>query len=67
MRKIMLITAIGAVVVVAVVDGIALMSGSDQTLSDIVFTSSRHTPLIPFLAGLVCGHFFWPMYSSTEK
>ena len=30
-----------------------------DTLSEAVWVVSRDYPLVPFLAGVVCGHFFW--------
>lgn len=38
----------------------ALATGQ-TTLSRVVWTAQRsqYGPLLPFLAGLLCGHFFW--------
>lgn len=35
--------------------------GFDATVSVVVFTLAKAAPIIPFLAGLVVGHFFWPI------
>ena len=32
----------------------------DDTISAIVWRAAAERPLIPFLFGLVMGHFFWP-------
>jgi hypothetical protein len=31
-----------------------------DTLSEQVWAANKATPLVPFLAGVVCGHFFFP-------
>jgi hypothetical protein len=36
-----------------------LFFGQYSTISEWVWTHSRSYPLIPFSAGLLCGHFFW--------
>lgn len=36
-----------------------LNSVPGDTLSEAVWLVSRDYPLVPFLAGLLCGHFFW--------
>lgn len=30
-----------------------------DTISEIVWTISAKRPLLPFLVGVLCGHFFW--------
>jgi hypothetical protein len=30
-----------------------------RTLSQVVWSVSARFPLVPFLAGVLCGHFFW--------
>lgn len=32
----------------------------DETISNVLHRGSLKYPVIPFLAGLICGHFFWP-------
>jgi hypothetical protein len=51
---------LAAIAFLAVYEIYALFTGHD-TLSRAVWTAERseYGPLIPFLAGLVCGHFFW--------
>jgi hypothetical protein len=40
-------------------EGVALWTvAPGDTISEIVWEASRR-PLVPFLAGLLCGHFFW--------
>lgn len=65
-RKIIMIAVIASVLIIGIADAIALIQGSDNTLSQLVYDSAKKSPIIPFLVGLVCGHFFWPMYGSTE-
>lgn len=35
--------------------------GFDATISLVVFTTAKEWPLLPFLTGLICGHFFFPV------
>lgn len=30
-----------------------------DTISEIVWTSTTERPIVPFAAGVLCGHFFW--------
>ncbi len=40
-------------------EGYALLTpASGDTISEITWGLLRH-PLVPFLVGLLCGHFFW--------
>lgn len=32
---------------------------SGDTISEIVWQATRRWPIIAFLAGVLCGHFFW--------
>lgn len=36
----------------------ALFSGNGQTISEITWNLARH-PIVPFLVGVLAGHFFW--------
>ncbi len=31
----------------------------NDTISERIWNVSMHRPLVPFAAGLLCGHFFW--------
>ena len=43
-----------------VYEGVALTTrASGDTISEIIWNVAATRPLIPFLAGLLCGHFFW--------
>jgi len=35
-----------------------------DTISEIVWTATAKRPLLPFAAGVLCGHFFWQRASS---
>jgi hypothetical protein len=41
--------------------------GYDGTISLVVFTMSKAYPVIPFLAGLVCGHLFFPIEGTSGE
>ena len=36
--------------------------GNEGTISVKVWTISQEYPIVPFLFGIVCGHFFWQMH-----
>lgn len=36
-----------------------------DTISEIVWKAAAHRPLVPFAAGLLCGHFFWQRVDSA--
>ena len=38
-----------------------------DTLSEAVWAVSMDYPLLPFLAGILCGHFFWQRKQSGTK
>ena len=38
-----------------------------DTLSEAVWAASHAYPLLPFLAGVVCGHFFWQRRSNGTQ
>lgn len=45
----------------------AVMNGqSGDTISEVVWTESARHLLLPFLAGLLCGHFFWQRRSASQ-
>lgn len=35
--------------------------GSGVSISYIIQNASYSAPLIPFITGMLCGHFFWPV------
>lgn len=49
-----------AVVVLVLWDICCLWRGQDQaTISAVIWGLSRKYPIIPFAAGVLCGHWFW--------
>ena len=40
--------------------------GWDDTISVSTLQLSKKFPVVPFLAGLVCGHLFWPQEPQNE-
>jgi hypothetical protein len=40
--------------------------GWDETISVATLQLSKKFPVVPFLAGLVCGHLFWPQEPKNE-
>ena len=44
-----------------VYDVIAIWRGGvESSISEIILTTSRKRPLLPFAVGVLCGHFFFP-------
>lgn len=39
--------------------------GWGNTISEVVATNSLRHPMIPFLVGVLMGHFFWPQVAVT--
>lgn len=35
-------------------------AGAGDTISEVVLTAVKAHPIVPFLAGVLCGHLFWP-------
>lgn len=49
-----------AVVLLILYDIVAfLWGGQDATISNVIAKLSIDNPIIPFAAGLLCGHLFW--------
>lgn len=40
--------------------------GLDKTISWVIWTNSKEAPIIPFVAGLICGHLFWCACGGVE-
>jgi hypothetical protein len=56
MRKVFL----GLVGGLLVYEAVALANECEgDTISEIMWTATTKRPLVPFAAGLLCGHFFW--------
>lgn len=36
-----------------------------DTISEIVWTATTERPIVPFAAGVLCGHFFWQKKSAA--
>lgn len=52
---------VAAVVVLLAIDAALLLGrGVQSTFSVVVLQQSRRHPVIPFGAGVLCGHLFWP-------
>ena len=49
-----------AISLIAIWDGYAESAGlSHRTVTEIIYLWSRRWPLVPFAAGMICGHLFW--------
>lgn len=59
-RTLTRIVVIAAVAGLLIYDGIILMLyGFEATISEFIVTLSFSEPIVPFLAGVLCGHLFW--------
>lgn len=56
------IVVLAVVVLVLAYDLYAYLKGGQAaTVSWVIWTASKDTPVIPFLSGVLCGHLFWRM------
>jgi hypothetical protein len=52
-------------IVVVMWDSFLIFRGhTDATFSVVLYESARDFPVISFIAGFLCGHVFWQVYSS---
>lgn len=66
-RKITFLFTILSVVLILAYDGVAIyMDGTKASISYLIITSSYKFPIIPFLGGFLCGHFWWPIRQVKE-
>lgn len=48
------------VTIITVIGVDALLFGRDKrTVSEVIWAATRRSPLVPFLFGMLMGHFFW--------
>ena len=48
-----------AVALALVYEGWSALTLKEPTISQMVWRVSKDHPIVPFLAGLLCGHLFW--------
>ena len=49
-------------------EGMALWTTTKgDTISEVVWRLSEQYPILPFLGGVLAGHFFWPRRSTDVK
>ena len=59
-KKSTVIFIVTSLVVIVAYDVWAVIAGGiESTISEVVWSWSIRRPIIPFAAGIVCGHFFW--------
>lgn len=57
---------VGAVFLLLLFDAaMAIALGPDATISNAVTSWAHQYPVIPFLAGMLCGHLFWSQRPSA--
>ena len=61
MKKVTGFFIVGGIIVIAIYDIYALISGGQSaTISSILFNDSKVAPMIPLAFGVLIGHIFWP-------
>lgn len=51
---------VAVIAIVTVYDVWAVAHSYDWTISATLYGAAKQFPIIPFLAGIVCGHLTWP-------
>lgn len=52
--------------IIILVDLFLWIWGEDSTISSVIVDYTYKWPVISFIAGVVCGHLFWPMTKSGK-
>jgi len=61
-KNLTMIVVLAIVVLAIVYDFYAIaLGGTEASISHLIIVYSHKYPLIPFLFGILCGHFFWQM------
>jgi len=59
---------VGAILALGAYDVYALISGGvEATLSRVTLRTALNHPIVPFAAGILCGHLFWPQRLTKEN
>lgn len=46
---------------------VALEPVPGDTISEVILEAARRRVVVPFLAGVLCGHLFWPQYVERKS
>jgi hypothetical protein len=67
-KKITLLLILAAIVILGGWDiYVASNEASGDTISEIILAASLQRPVIPFVAGTICGHLFWPQSRKRSR
>jgi membrane protein insertase Oxa1/YidC/SpoIIIJ len=67
MKKITQIIMVVTTVLILIYDAIAYVKGGGEaTISSIIIVTSHENPLLPFLMGVLMGHFFWRLSPNKD-
>ncbi len=67
MKKATNIFILAALFIIIIYDVYAYaIGGTAATISWIIYQASKEMQMIPFAAGVLCGHFFWQMRVKGE-
>jgi hypothetical protein len=66
MRNATKIIVLGVFIGLIVYDIFAFLLSDNATISVIITDWSYYTPWVPFVAGVLMGHWFWPAKGSSE-
>lgn len=62
-RKLTIAVIVTCTFLIIAYDIYAVMAGGiPATISSVIFDYSKEFPLIPFAFGVLCGHFWFPVY-----
>lgn len=57
---------LAVIVVVLVVYDFSVRNVPGGTISEVILTIAKNSPVLPFLAGVLCGHLFWPQIEEVK-
>lgn len=61
-KRITIIAIVVAIVALGLWDiAAAAFGGASATISDVMAHAAKHNPIVPFAAGVLCGHWFWQL------
>lgn len=59
-RKVTAIVCVGVFIALNVYNVWIASQAPGATISSVMVDTSLQAPLLPFVAGFICGHWFWP-------
>jgi hypothetical protein len=67
MKKITIWVIILTIASLVIYDGLVILSeGTEASISSVIIVAAYELPMIPFVSGFLCGHFFWRMKPNKD-